>query len=115
MSEEEIGFITQFFALNGYAIVERGKEKIVIEKGGFRFRIDLITEANRGKLYELIRSSGNELYFVCSSEKVKACAIQQAAKFSFDHKGMDLTIYIASLEELKNGKNLRKIEFMPER
>ncbi len=115
LSEEELNFLENVFTLNGYKIVGKNQEKIEIEKDGIKFVVELVTEGIPGKIYEKIKNSKKELYFICSSEKIKSCVIQQAAKYSFEHKGIDLTLYIASVEELKTNKSWKKIEFAPER
>ncbi|MEM5793912.1 MAG: DUF87 domain-containing protein [Candidatus Aenigmatarchaeota archaeon] len=114
-SEEEIKFLENVFTLNGYRIVSRTQEKIEIEKNEFNFEVSLIAEAVPAKIYEKIKNSRKEIYFVCSSEKIKVCVIQQAAKYSFEHKGIGLILYVASIEDFKKGETWKKIEFIPER
>jgi DNA helicase HerA-like ATPase/DNA-binding MarR family transcriptional regulator len=115
LSEGEIKLLEKLFTLNNYRILSITEEKMRIERDGNEFEVNLVTQALPGKIYEKIKNSKKELYFVCSSEKIKNCVIQQAAKYSFEHKGIDLTLYVASIEELKNGKNWKKVEFIPEK
>ncbi|MGC8812396.1 MAG: ATP-binding protein [Candidatus Aenigmatarchaeota archaeon] len=114
-SEEEIKFLENLFTLNSYRIVSLSKEKLEVEKDGFVHEVNLIEEGVPARIYEKIKNSRKEVYFVCSSEKIKVCVIQQAAKYSFEHKGIGLILYVASIEELKKGKTWKRIEFIPER
>ena len=102
--------------LKGWEIVEDR-----IESGHLVFRIDdkhalvsLEPVADRSKAYSDIDnySLGSELYFVCGTEQAKRMVAQQAAKYSFEHRGLNLIVRLATAEELKMGKGFKKIEFM---
>ena len=51
------------------------------------------------------------LHFACFSEKIKNFVIQRAAKYCFDKKMGNVTIFTATLDELKQGKDFKSIEF----
>ena len=53
-----------------------------------------------------------EIYIVCATDEIKNCLAQQLAKYSFVHSRINLTGFLITLEELKEGKKFKKIEFV---
>lgn len=115
VDEEVKNFVIQNLTLKGWLLVERGANNFVIfEKDYKRIIVNLENDYKSNKVYEDISKSGfdAEQYFVCSDERVKNKVIQQAAKYSFEHRGLNLLIFVATVDELKQGNDFRKIEFL---
>jgi DNA helicase HerA-like ATPase len=105
----------QNFTLNEFAIVAEADDHIIVEKKGRRFRVNLANEGRRGKIYDDVQScvKDGEIYFVCSSDNVKNRVVQQTAKYSFEHRGLNIVLYAKTIGEFKESKDLKKIEFSP--
>jgi hypothetical protein len=113
LDEKTRDFIVNYFTLKKWELVEVVDGHFVFRKSDRKIVLNVGNELNRSKIYETINKSAanGELYFVCFSENIKNLAIQQAARYNHDHRGMSFAFYVASLDDLKAGKDLRKIEF----
>jgi len=111
-SDKELKFLIEYFALNGWSVKDENGS-IVIDRSGKRFVVNISTTKNSTKLYEDFERSAmdGEMYFIAGSEDIKKSVIQQAARFSFNHRNMNFVLYIAGLDEFKKGEKLKKIEF----
>jgi hypothetical protein len=49
-----------------------------------------------------------EMYFVCASKKIEKCLLQQATKYSINHR-QSFIIFHTNPEEIENG--FKKLEF----
>jgi hypothetical protein len=104
--------IVQGLTLKGWAPSEKGIDRIAFEDNGKRRVVKIEAAADREKIYKDVEESAidGELYFVCGSERVRNAVMQQAAKFNYNHRGMNMVIFTATLDELKEGR-FRKVEF----
>lgn len=116
MVDEEIkDYLVEYFALQGWQLLERGADSyMMFKKDDKKIVVNIENNFRGNKIYEDIVKSAldTEMFFVCIDEKVRNRVVQQAAKYSFEHRGMNLLIFIATLDELRNGKSFRKVEFL---
>jgi len=103
----------QNFSLNEFRIAAEGEEDVIVEKNGRRFRVNLVNESRRNLVYDDVQNCAKdgEIYFVCSSEKMKNRVIQQTAKYSFEHKGINIVLFVNTVDDFKTSKDLKKVEF----
>ncbi|HLC39375.1 MAG TPA: DUF87 domain-containing protein [archaeon] len=102
-----------------YDLVERQDEngRVVVSKDEREQTIIFATTSSSGKLYNAIKEgisqTGNELYFVCASDRIKNALMQQAAKYSFQNPGTNFTIFASTLEKMEKGDKagFEKVEF----
>jgi hypothetical protein len=114
LQDEEVvkGFdekVLEALSMKGYRILDRTEKRVVVEKDGVEQIIHLANTTNLNKLFEIVKNSiEEEVFFVCASEKVEKCLLQQATKYSSTHK-QNFTVFYATLEEV--GKGFKKLEF----
>jgi DNA helicase HerA-like ATPase/DNA-binding MarR family transcriptional regulator len=105
-------FLINYFTLKRWRFVEENSGQVIFDNQGNKLfvnvEVGMDEERIKNKLENLIGKS--DLYFVCSSERIKNNVIQQSAKYSHDHK-TSLTIFVASINDLKNSKYFRRIDF----
>jgi len=105
-------FLINYFALKRWRFVEENSNQVIFDNGGNKLfanvEVGMDDERIKKNLENLAGKS--DLYFVCSSEKIKNYIIQQAAKYSLAHK-INLPIFVASINDLKDSKDFRRIEF----
>jgi DNA-binding MarR family transcriptional regulator len=111
--QDVMNFLTTHFGLKRWRTVETKENGIIFEKGGNKIHVNvedgMSKEKTDDKISKLVRQ-GN-LYFVCLSERIKNFVIQRAARFCFDNKLGDVTVFVATLDEIKTDKDFKKIEF----
>lgn len=105
-------FVTNTLIVKQWVPLEDSKERIVFNLSGRKRIVCMEAAASRGKIFKDIEDSamGGEMHFVCSSGKVKNMVLQQAANYSHSHRGANLVVFIAVLNELQ-GKGFKKVEF----
>jgi len=104
--EEEV---VEALSTKGYKILEKREKELVVEKDGIQQRILLAKTKNLNKLFEILKENlEEEMYFVCASEKIEKCLLQQATKYSANRRE-SFTIFYTTPEEIKNG--FKKLEF----
>ncbi len=104
--EEEV---VEALSTKGYKILEKREKELVVEKDGIQQRILLAKTKNLNKLFEILKENlEEEMYFVCASEKIEKCLLQQATKYSVNHRE-SFTIFYTTPEEIKNG--FKRLEF----
>lgn len=111
-SENEMKFLKEYFTLKGW-YVDVGEENIVIQKENKKRKVNFIVGKNPHKIYTDVEryAMDGETFFICDSEQSKVATTQQAAKFTWLHRGINLVMHIGTIGELKNGKDFKKIEF----
>jgi DNA helicase HerA-like ATPase/DNA-binding MarR family transcriptional regulator len=112
-TEDVMNFLISHFGLKGCRISEKNVEQITFEKEGSKICVNIENDLNKEKVDDQINrlfKDGN-LHFVCLSEKIKNFVIQRAAKYCFDHKLGDVTVFVAGLNELREGNDFKRIEF----
>ena len=98
----------------GYKYLESKGKRILFEKDGRRIPFLIENTNNRNVIFDDIKNSitDGEIYIVCATDEIKNCLAQQLAKYSFVHSRINLTGFLITLEELKEGKKIKKIEFV---
>ena len=98
----------------GYKYLESKGKRILFEKDGRRIPFLIENTNNRNVIFDDIKNSitDGEIYIVCATDEIKNCLAQQLAKYSFVHSRINLTGFLITLEELKEGKKFKKIEFV---
>ena len=111
--EDVMNFLISHFGLEGWRPLDKKTDQITLEKEGSKICVNVENEFNKEKVDDEINKLVREgnLHFVCLSEKIKNFVIQRAAKYCFDHKLGNVTIFVASVDELKQGKDFKRIEF----
>ena len=96
----------------GYKYLESKGKRILFEKDGRRIPFLIENTNNRNVIFDDIKNSitDGEIYIVCATDEIKNCLAQQLAKYSFVHSRINLTGFLITLEELKEGKKIKKIE-----
>jgi len=111
--EDVMNFLISHFGLKGWRPLDKKTDQITLEKEGSKICVNVETEFNKekvdGEINKLVKE-GN-LHFVCFSERIKNFVIQRAAKYCFDQKLGNVTIFVATINELKEGKDFKRIEF----
>jgi DNA helicase HerA-like ATPase/DNA-binding MarR family transcriptional regulator len=105
-------FLINHFSLKGWKFVEEVSNQVIFDNQGNKLFANVLLEIDDEKIkndFENLTEKSN-LYFVCGSEKIKNYIIQQTAKHSLFNK-IDLTIFVSSINDLKDNKDFRKIEF----
>jgi DNA-binding MarR family transcriptional regulator len=105
-------FLVNHFSLKGWKFVEEVSNQVIFDNQGNKLFANVLLEIDDEKIkndFENLTEKSN-LYFVCGSEKIKNYIIQQTAKHSLFNK-IDLTIFVSSINDLKDNKDFRKIEF----
>jgi DNA helicase HerA-like ATPase/DNA-binding MarR family transcriptional regulator len=111
--EDVMNFLISYFGLKGYRIVEKKTDQIIFEKENNKICVNVNNEYNKEKVDDEINrlvKEGN-LHFACLSEKMKNFVIQRTAKYCFDNKLGSVILFIATLDELKNGNDFKRIDF----
>jgi len=111
--EDVINFLISHFGLKGWRTVDKKINQIILEKEGSKICVNVENEFNKEKVDDDINRLVREgnLHFVTFSERIKNFIIQRAAKYCFDHKLGNVTVFVASLDELKEGNEFKRIEF----
>jgi hypothetical protein len=107
-------FIIRHLTLDGWSPVKTESRWVTFEKGGQRRLVIIESEARgRAGVYQDIdrHAMAGQLYFVGTTQRVKNLIIQKAAQYSHDHRGVCVLIFVATLAELKAGRQFRRIEF----
>ncbi len=111
--EDVMNFLISHLGLKGWRTVEKKTDQIILEKEGNKICVNVENEFNKeevdNEINRLVRE-GN-LHFVCLSERIKNFVVQRAAKYCFDHKLGNVTVFVVTVDELKQGKDFKKIEF----
>jgi virulence-associated protein VapD len=104
--------IVNVLTLKGWSIVEKQDGYLIFEEKGMKRMVNIKTVMDKKEIFKNIEKCvvDGEIYFVCSTEKIKNAVIQQAAKYTFEHRGMNVMVFVATLEELMD-KNFKKVEF----
>jgi len=112
LKEDAISCLT----LRGWSLVDKRGSCLTFENKGERVVVNVENAGKRGQIYEDIDkfAMDGEIYFICGSERIKHLVAQQSAKYSFDHRGMNLVVFVADVEDLKGGK-FKRIEFSASR
>jgi DNA helicase HerA-like ATPase/DNA-binding MarR family transcriptional regulator len=105
-------FLMNHFTLNHWIVSEENADQVVFQKEGNKLFATIETELNSEKIKNDIENLSKQgyVYFVCSSDNIKNHTIQQAAKYSFNRK-INLVIYVATINELKERNEFKRIEF----
>lgn len=106
--------ITSVLTLKGWAPLKEADSHMVFEDRGRKLRINIIDSLSRPKIDEVIEKNAidGEIYFVCDSDRTKTAVFQQAANHSYRHRGMNMVVYAATLEDLRSKKGrFKKVEF----
>jgi hypothetical protein len=99
----------EFLSRKGYKVLEKRKKELIVEKDGIQQRILLAKTKNLNKLFEILKENfEEEMYFVCASKKIEKCLLQQATKYSVNHR-QSFIIFYTNPEEIENG--FKKLEF----
>jgi DNA helicase HerA-like ATPase/DNA-binding MarR family transcriptional regulator len=111
--EDVMNFLISYFGLRAWRIQDKKNDQIIFEKEGSKICVNVENEFNKDKVDDKINRLAREgnLHFVCLSEKIKNFVIQRAAKYCFDHKLGNVTVFVVSLDELKEEKDFKRIEF----
>jgi len=98
--------------LKGWAPVKNSGKRIVFEENGQKRVINIETAVDRTQIRDNVENAAmdGEMYFVCGSQKVKTAVVQEAAKFSYRHRGMNIVVYTATLDDLKDN-GFKMVEF----
>jgi hypothetical protein len=112
--EQIKNFLINHFTLKRWRILEDNTDQLVFDVEGRKVFVNLETRLDDEKIKERIRNlpEGGSLHFVCTSDRVKNFVIQRIAKYSCDHE-KGITTFIATMDEMREGKDLKKIEFVP--
>lgn len=104
--------ITHALTLKGWAPLENSGNHMVFEENGKKRMINIEPALNRAQINKDVEKSAmdGEIYFVCSSDQIKNAVIQQAAKHSYRHRGMNIVTYAATLDDLKD-RGFKRVEF----
>jgi hypothetical protein len=106
--------VVQVMTLKGWEPKEKSKDGIVFEHNGSKI-VKLVALPDAERISKDIEESAvvGEIYIVCGSDAVKNAVMQQAAKFNYNHRGMNMVIFAATLDELKE-EGFKKVEFSAE-
>ena len=111
--EDVMNFLISHLGLKGWRVHDKKTDQIVFEKEGNKICVNVGKEFNKEKVDEKINrlvKEGN-LHFVCLSEKIKNFVVQRAAKYCFDQRLGNVTVFVMTVDELKEGKDFKRIEF----
>lgn len=105
-------FLINHFTMRHWRFVEEVSSKVVFESGENKLFANVELELNDEKIKNELENltEKSSLYFVCGSERIENHVIQKAAKHSHNHK-TNLTIFVASIKDLRDSKDFRRIEF----
>jgi len=104
-------FLMNHLTLKHWRVTDEKENRVVFEKEGKKLFGVVVNGFDVERIEDEVENAKKgSLYFVCGSKRIKNFVIQKAAKFNFEHKN-DLIIFIATSEELNQGKNFKKIEF----
>ncbi|MDI6826260.1 MAG: DUF87 domain-containing protein [Candidatus Aenigmarchaeota archaeon] len=105
-------FLINYFTLKRWRFVEDNSFQLIFENEGNKLFANIEVELNNERIKkELENLAGKlDLYFVCGSERIKNHIIQQAAKYSLVHR-INFLIFVADVNDLKDGKDFKRIEF----
>jgi len=115
--EDVMNFLISHFGLKGWRTADRKTDQVILEKEASKICVNVENEFNKEKVDDKINRLVREgnLHFVCLSEVIKNFIIQRSAKYCFDQKLGNVTIFAATVDELKEGKDFKKIEFRSEK
>ena len=111
--EDVMNFLISHFMLKTWRVLDKNDDQIIFEKEGNKIFVGIESEFNNEKLDEKIDRlvKENNTNFVCLSEQIKNFVIQRAAKYFFDKKLSNLVLFVATIDELKQGKDFKRIAF----
>jgi len=111
--EDVVNFLISHFMLKTWRILDKNDDQIIFEKEGNKIFVEIESEFNNEKLDEKIDRlvKENNTNFACLSEQIKNFVIQRAAKYFFDKKLSNLVLFVATIDELKQGKDFKRIAF----
>jgi len=111
--EDVMNFLISHFGLKGWRPLDKKTDQIMLEKEGNKICINIENEFNEDKIDDEIKRlvRGGNLHFVCLSDKIKNFVIQRAAKYCFDQRLGNVIVFAATVNELKEGKDFKRIEF----
>ena len=111
--EDVLNFLISHFGLKGWGTFEKKTDQVILEKERNKIRVVVENEFNKERVDDEINRlvRGGNLHFVCLSDGIKNFVVQRAAKYCYDHKLGDVTVFVAIVDELKRGKDPKRIEF----
>jgi len=111
--EDVMNFLISHFGLKGWRILDKKTDQIIFEKENSKICVNVENEFNKEKVDEEINKLVREgnLHFVCLSEKIKNFVIQRAAKYCFDKKLGNVTIFVATVDDIKGDKDFKRVDF----
>jgi DNA-binding MarR family transcriptional regulator len=110
--EQTRNFLINQFTLKHWTFIGENPGQLIFQNQENRLFVNIENEIDNERIKKILENLAgkSDLYFVCSSEKIKNNIIQQAAKYSLAHK-IYLPVFIASINDLKDGKDFKRIEF----
>jgi DNA-binding MarR family transcriptional regulator len=106
-------FLVNYFTLKTCRWVEERAEQVVFDRSGRKLIASVEFELNKeklnGKIENLIKEG--DLYLACNNEKIKNFVIQQTAKYCLEKKSSNLVVFVATIREMEEGKDFKRIEF----
>ena len=105
--ESIVNYLITQLSMQGFKPIKTNEDRLVFEKGGKRFTINLVFSA---RLKEI---EPGEEFFICASQKLRNYLVQQVARFCFENK-LSKVIHVTDLDKLKEkeGKVFERIEFV---
>jgi DNA-binding MarR family transcriptional regulator len=111
-AEQIKNFLINHFTLKRWIFIGDNPGQLIFENEGNRLFVNMETDTDNERIKKVLENLAgkSDLYFVCGSERIKNNIIQQTAKYSLARK-INLPIFVASINDLKDSKDFRRIEF----
>jgi DNA-binding MarR family transcriptional regulator len=106
-------FLINHFSLKGWKFLEEVSNQVVFENQRNRLLTNVMFDIDDERIkkeFENLPEKTN-LYFVCGSERIKNYIVQFTAKYSLVNR-VNVTIFVASVSDLKENKDFKRIEFL---
>ena len=101
--------------MRGWAPLEENGSQMVFDVDGKEIMVNLLGGFSRPKIREIIEKHAlnGEMYVICGSQRTKNAVMQQVAGHSYRHRGMNIIVNAATVEDLKSRKKggFKKVEF----
>jgi len=110
--EQIRNFLINQFTLKHWMFIGENPDQLIFQNQENRLFVNIENEIDNERIKKILENLAgkSDLYFVCGTERIKNNIIQQAAKYSLARK-INLPIFVASINDLKDSKDFRRIEF----